>query len=218
MGVRFGPGQRVHGPHVRAVAARHVPDGTLTAIALGTRAPRLAGLYGLTADDSGEALLARDDVDAVIVATPHSTHLPLTRDAAAAGKHVYLEKPMALDVAECDAMIAACADAGVRLTVNKVTRYRQVPRTAKRLLDEAAIGELRMVRVTSSVEAYLPDETGWTRDPARAARGWTWAATCSMRCAGSRVPRQRRSSRTSGTSRTPACVGAAWRRSACGTG
>ena len=68
-------------------------------------------------------------------------------------------------------MIAACRDAGVALTVNKVTRFRQIPRTAKRLLDEGAIGELRMIRITSSVEAYLPDETGWTRDPAE---GGAW--------------------------------------------
>ena len=46
--------------------------------------------------------------DAVILATPHSGHLPQTTATAAAGKHVYVEKPMALNTAECDAMIAAC--------------------------------------------------------------------------------------------------------------
>jgi predicted dehydrogenase len=172
MSVRFGILGSGFMAHTYAQSlAKHVPDGTLTAIALGSRAPGLAGLYGVAAEDSADALLARPDVDAVIIATPHSTHLPLTRAAAAAGKHIYLEKPMALDIAECDAMIAACADAGVQLTVNKVTRYRQVPRTAKRLLDEGTIGELRMIRVTSSVEAYLPAETGWTRDPAE---GGAW--------------------------------------------
>ena len=151
--------------------AKHVPDGVLTAVALGSRAGDLAAAHGVAVEPSAEALLARPDVDAVIIATPHSTHLALTQAAAAAGKHVYCEKPMARDVAECDAMIAACQAAGVALTVNKVTRFRQVPRTAKRLLDEGAIGELRMVRVTSSVEAYLPDESGWTRDPAE---GGAW--------------------------------------------
>jgi len=76
-----------------------VPDGRLTAIALGTRATPLATEYGVDAESSTEALVARDDVDVVVIATPHSTHLALALAAAAAGKHVYLEKPMALDVA-----------------------------------------------------------------------------------------------------------------------
>ncbi len=156
--------------YARCLAA-HVPDGALTAVALGSRAMELATAHGAAREASAEALLARPDVDAVIIATPHSTHLPLTALAAAAGRHVYVEKPMARDVAECDAMIAACEAAGVALTVNKVTRFRVVPRTVKALLDDGAIGELRMIRVTSSVEAYLPDETGWTRDPAE---GGAW--------------------------------------------
>ncbi|MFN8621501.1 MAG: Gfo/Idh/MocA family oxidoreductase [Chloroflexota bacterium] len=172
MAVRFGIlGSGFMAATYAQCLAAHVPDGVLTAVALGSRAPELAARHGVAVEASAEALLARPDVDAVIIATPHSTHLPLTRLAAAAGRHVYCEKPMARDVAECDAMIAACREAGVALTVNKVTRFRQVPRTVKRLLDEGAIGELRMVRITSSVEAYLPDETGWTRDPAE---GGAW--------------------------------------------
>ena len=45
-----------------------------------------------------EALLARDDIDAVIIGSPHTAHLPQTGMAAAAGKHVYTEKPMAVSV------------------------------------------------------------------------------------------------------------------------
>jgi predicted dehydrogenase len=107
----------------------------------------------------------------VIIATPHSLHLPHTVAAARAGKHVYIEKPMARDIDECDRMIAACRDAGVQLTVNKVTRFRASPRTAKRLIDEGAIGRLRMIRVTSSVSGYLPAEQGWVHDPAE---GGAW--------------------------------------------
>lgn len=145
--------------------ARHVPGAHLVAVALGSRAAGLAAEYGVPADPSADALLARSDVEAVIVATPHSTHLPLTRAAAAAGKHVYTEKPMAVTVADCDEMIEACRRAGVLLTVNKVTRFRESPGTAKRLLDDGAIGELRMVRVTSSVVGYLPDDHGWAKNP-----------------------------------------------------
>jgi len=145
--------------------ARHVPNAHLAAIALGSRAPGLAEEYGVAFEASAEALLARDDVGAVIIATPHSTHLPLTLLAAAADKHVYLEKPMAVTLADCDTMIAACAAAGVLVTVNHVTRLRRSPLTAKRLLDEGRIGELRMIRVLSSVVGYLEDDHGWAHAP-----------------------------------------------------
>ena len=88
--------------------AKHVPNARLVAVAVGSRAPGLAADYGVPAEASAAALLARPDVDAVIIATPHSTHAALTAQAAAAGKHVYIEKPMAVTVAECDAMIDAC--------------------------------------------------------------------------------------------------------------
>ena len=149
----------------------HVPSGRLVAVALGSRAPSLAADYGVAVEPSAEALLARDDIQAVIIATPHRTHLPLTQAAAAAGKHVYVEKPMAVTVAECDGMIEACRRAGVLLTVNKVTRYRESPTTAKRLIDEGRIGDLRMVRVLSSVVGYHPDDHGWGKDPAE---GGAW--------------------------------------------
>ncbi len=151
--------------------AKHVPDGHLIAVAGGTRAPSLAEEYGVAAASTPDVLLARDDIDAVVIATPHTTHLPLTRAAAAAGKHVFIEKPMAVTLAECDAMIAACRDAGVLLTVNNVTRHRASPNHAKRLLDEGRIGDLRMIRVLSSVVDYAPGEAGWASDPAE---GGAW--------------------------------------------
>jgi predicted dehydrogenase len=152
--------------------ARHVEGGELRAIACGSRAPALAQEYEVSLEPSAEALLARPDVDAVLIATPHSTHRPLTLSAAAARRHVYLEKPMGLTVAECDAMLDATRAANVRFTVNTVTRFRQSPSTAKSLLDEGAIGDLRMVRITSSVVGYVPEDThGWALDPAEGG-GW----------------------------------------------
>jgi predicted dehydrogenase len=145
--------------------AKHVPDGHLVAVACGSRAAGLADEYSVELERDADALLAREDIEAVIIATPHSTHLPLTRAAAAAGKHVYIEKPMAVTLADCDAMIAACREAGVLLNVNNVTRHRASPGTAKRLLDEGRIGELRMIRVLSSVIGYIPDDHGWAHQP-----------------------------------------------------
>jgi predicted dehydrogenase len=151
--------------------AKHVPDAHLVAVALGSRAPSLAAEYGVPAEMSAEDLLRRPDVDAVIIATPHSTHRALTELAAAAGKHVYVEKPMAVTVDDCDAMIRACEAAGVALTVNKITRFRAAPLAAKRLIDDGAIGAVRLIRVTSSVVGYLPDEHGWVKN---AGEGGAW--------------------------------------------
>jgi predicted dehydrogenase len=151
--------------------ARHTTGTSLVAIGGGRRAPSLAAEYNAVAEPDIDALVARPDVDAVIIATPHSLHLPHTVAAATAGKHVYVEKPMARDIEECDQMITACRNAGVLLTVNKVTRFRASPRAAKRLLDDGAIGGLRMIRVTSSVTSYLPNEHGWVHDPAE---GGAW--------------------------------------------
>lgn len=163
--------------------ARHTTGTRLVAIGGGSRAAGLAAEYGVAVEPDVEALVGRRDVDAVIIATPHSLHLPHTLAAAGAGKHVYVEKPMARDIDECDRMITACAKAGVLLTVNKVTRFRASPRAAKRLLDTGAIGRLRMIRVTSSVSAYLPDEQGWVHDPAE---GGAWLDMGAHLCDGLR--------------------------------
>ena len=144
-----------------------VPGGRLAAIALGSRAPALAAEYGVAAASTTEALLARKDVDVVVIATPHSTHLPLARAVAAAGKHVYLEKPMALNVAECDAIIAACRAAGVRLTIAKQTRHMEMSMRAKDYLDQGLIGQLLYLRPMSVTPgagfANVPQS--WPSDP-----------------------------------------------------
>ncbi len=68
-------------------------------------------------------MLEREDIQAVIVAAPNFLHADLTRRAAEAGKHVFCEKPMALNVADARAMIEACDSAGVKLMIGQVLRY-----------------------------------------------------------------------------------------------
>src|SRR5688572_14219996 len=144
--------------YVRAL--RHMVEGAdVVAIHGGSRAPALAAEVDVPVEPTLEALLARDDVDAVLLATPTQTHREQTLQAAAAGKHVFTEKPIAATLPEIDDMIAACRAAGVRLGVNAVTRYRKGMRLAKQLVDEGAIGEIRMVRHTyGHVQGnYVPD-------------------------------------------------------------
>src|SRR5207244_1359525 len=96
----------------------------------------LAADYGVPAVASLDALLARPDVHGVILATPDQSHRDETLLAAAAGRHVLVEKPMAPNVAQCDDMIAACRAAGVNLAVVKTERYRRLTRQAKKLIDD----------------------------------------------------------------------------------
>jgi predicted dehydrogenase len=142
-----------------------VPSGRLVAVAGGTRASVLAADYGVPAEPDVDALLARADIDAVVIATPHTTHLPLALDAAAAGKHIYLEKPMALSVAECDRILEAAQDASVQVTVASQSRYNEVSMRAKALIDEGVTGPITMFRVTSPTVGWDVPADGWFVDP-----------------------------------------------------
>lgn len=121
----------------------------LVAVAGGRRAPALAAEYGISAEPTVEALVNRRDIDAVILAMPEQVRLQYTRLAAAAGKHILSEKPMAPTVAECDQMIEVCRQAGVTLAMIQTARYRGVQARAKRMIDEGRIGKVWMVRNVS---------------------------------------------------------------------
>jgi predicted dehydrogenase len=130
-------------------ALRHMVTGAdVVALHGGSQAPALATEFGVPVEATMDGLLARPDVDAVLLASPTQAHHDQTLAAASAGKHVFTEKPIAASLPEIDAMVAACRSAKVHLAVNAVTRYRTGFRTAKRMIDEGAIGEIRMVRHT----------------------------------------------------------------------
>jgi predicted dehydrogenase len=159
--------------------ATQVTGGRFVAVALGSRAESLAATYGAQAEPSAEALLARPDVDVVVIATPHSTHLPLALQTAAAGKHIYLEKPMALDSAECDRIIEACRAAGVHLTVAKQTRHGDPEMLAKQLIDDGAIGDIRYIRPMSpTIGAGFAGGNHWAQDRKEGNAFLDWGCHC----------------------------------------
>jgi len=102
--------------------------------------------------DDAEALIHDRQVDAVYVATPPSSHKDYTIMAAQAGKPVYVEKPMALNYAECVAMIEACETASSEGPIPFFVAYyrRSLDRflKIKELLDSGTIGEVRFVAIT----------------------------------------------------------------------
>ena len=89
--------------------------------------------------DAGE-LIRDPEVNAVYIATPPHVHRALSEQAAAAGKHILLEKPMAPSVADCEAIIQACRKHDVQLIVAYYRRFFPVVMKMKELLDEGAIG------------------------------------------------------------------------------
>jgi 1,5-anhydro-D-fructose reductase (1,5-anhydro-D-mannitol-forming) len=120
-----------------------------------------------------EALIADPEVDAVYIATPPHMHRPYTLAAARAGKPVYVEKPMALNAAECREMIDACEAARVPLFV--AYYRRSLPRflKVKELVDGGAIGAVRTVQITLTQPLALPDggELPWRVRPEIAGGG-----------------------------------------------
>ncbi len=132
---------------IHVAAIKGTPDVELVAVA--TRNPErgraFVAEHGGTWYADYRDLLARGDVDAVTLCTPHDLHMPMTLDAAAAGKHVLCEKPMARTVAECDAMIAASEKAGVTLGVIFQSRFESLSRQLKAALDAGRLGRLLWV-------------------------------------------------------------------------
>jgi len=141
--------------------ARHNTRAALTAVSGGTRAPALAERYGIAYEPDYAALLARPDVDAVLIATPHDGHREQVIAAAKAGKHVLVEKPMATSTADCDAMIAACHEAGVVLEVIKTLRFRGSVARALQLTADGAIGAVRMIQGRSLFVSTETDDKHW---------------------------------------------------------
>jgi UDP-N-acetyl-2-amino-2-deoxyglucuronate dehydrogenase len=96
-----------------------------------------------------EALLERPDVDAVCLCSPSGLHAQQAVAAARAARHVLVEKPMALCLADADAMIAACRDAGVQLGVALQRRTDPASRALHDAIREGELGDLVMGTATS---------------------------------------------------------------------
>lgn len=92
-----------------------------------------------------EALCADPDVNAVYIASPHQFHMEHVRVAAAHGKHILVEKPMALSIAECQAMIAAARQADVHLVVGHSHSFDLPYLRTRALIDTGAFGAVRMI-------------------------------------------------------------------------
>ena len=120
----------------------------------------LAGrVQGAVACASQDELLARDDVEAVIVSTPHFLHEPIAIAALKAGKHVLVEKPIACTVAQGKRMVQAAAKSRRRLGVCFVRRYSPITEGVRRFVAEGHLGKVIAWLI---VEMGYKKESYWT--------------------------------------------------------
>ncbi|HNW92792.1 MAG TPA: Gfo/Idh/MocA family oxidoreductase [bacterium] len=135
--------------HLRAL--KEIPDFRVTAVCdiIPDRAAAAAKtLTGAKTYTSYRDMVAAADVDLVDICTPSGLHPEIGIVAAQAGKHVVTEKPMAVRLADADALIAACSAAQVKLFVVKQNRLNTTMQLLKRALDRGRFGRIFMANAT----------------------------------------------------------------------
>ena len=135
--------------HRQAIRANAAVGAELAAVAHYDPAQfdRLAAHFGVPCL-SEEDVLRRDGVDAVVLCTPSGQHAEQAVRAARAGKHVLVEKPMALSLEDADRMIEACEEADVRLGVVFQRRTEATFREVRAAIEEGALGQLTLGLIT----------------------------------------------------------------------
>ena len=129
-----------------------------------TKAIKIAAQYGIAenhiTDYAGfEKLKDMSDVDVIYIVLPNGMHHEFVLRAAKIGKHILCEKPMANSTAECEAMIAACRSAGVKLMIAYRQQYEPMNRTLEKAVREGRLGKLRSIEASNSQNEG--DPTQW---------------------------------------------------------
>jgi 1,5-anhydro-D-fructose reductase (1,5-anhydro-D-mannitol-forming) len=172
--VRYGIlGYGRWGERVVAPALRTSPNSTCVALQkrsadAARRAAREAGIP-LAFEDAAE-LVAHPEVDAVFIASANGLHCPQTVLAAEAGKHVLVEKPMALSVGEAERMIEACRQNNVRLMVGHMIRFSPHARRMREIVQSGLLGTVVSARADFVYDASISTRS-WLLDRVMAGGG-----------------------------------------------
>lgn len=161
---------RIAKRHAELLGTGQIAGAKLVAVCdvVQERATAFSLKYDVPGFSSLQELLAHSDADVITVLTPSGSHAPVAIEAARAGRHVIVEKPMALTLEDADAMIEAADAAGVRLFVVKQNRFNVPVVKAKEALDAGRLGKLVLgtVRVR-----WCRDQSYYNHDTWRG----TWA-------------------------------------------
>jgi predicted dehydrogenase len=136
------------------------------------RAEEFCRQHDIPLFDSYEKILKEKSVQAVVLATPHSLHAGQIAAAAAAGKHVFVEKPLALSREEAERAVAACAANGVVLAVGYNWRFQPALREIKAMLGDGRLGKLVHIEGNfCGPSAYRFKREHWRQDRDEAPAG-----------------------------------------------
>ncbi len=131
-----------------------------------------SGRFGCGQEASLEALLERDDIEGVVVTVPNDQHAAVIEQVAAAGKHVYVEKPIAIDLDDALRIQRATEAAGVVFLCGHSARRLGGLRKIRSLMDAGEIGDVSMIEATFANERGLELRPGdWRGDPSKAPGG-----------------------------------------------
>jgi len=153
MGVKLGMlgAGRIAQTHLKTLATR-IPDADVEIIAdpFGNVAAETAQEFDIPRHTSDHRDVLEDEsIDAVIICTTTNTHAPLMEEAARAGKHIFCEKPIDLDVARIDQALAAVKRAGVRLQVGFNRRFDPNHRRVRQAIEAGEIGDPHILHIIS---------------------------------------------------------------------
>jgi UDP-N-acetyl-2-amino-2-deoxyglucuronate dehydrogenase len=156
---------RIAKRHSDLLGGRHIEGAELAAVCdpIRARADAIATKFGVPACYDIDDLLARKDIDVVTVLTPSGMHPAHVIACAKAGKHVVVEKPMALRLQDADDMVRACDEAGIKLFVVKQNRFNVPVVKAREALEAGRFGRLILgtVRVRWCRDQAYYDQDSW---------------------------------------------------------
>lgn len=173
IGIGIIGGGRIAAGHAQAVVAN---AGLLELRGIASARPErlseLVGKFGGTGYADWRQMVERPDIDAVVVGLRNDQHLEAVLAAAKAGKHILLEKPMAMTLPECDRMIEAARAAKVKLFVGQTQHFFAVNQAAKKLLDSGEMGRPVIVTDTWYKPFGLSVRQPWFLDRAHGGGMW----------------------------------------------
>ena len=131
-----------------------------------------ADVHGLKIDNSYDQVLIDPNIDAVILVTPHLLHEEQVLAAAAANKHIFCEKPFALNSNSARAMIKTCEENGICLGIGHERRFEPALEAVKTNLDSGNLGTLIHIECNWSHNNFTKNiASGWRKDPKQAPAG-----------------------------------------------
>lgn len=154
--------------HAQSIAEN--PEASLVAITVPSEASRAEArrLYPeakIFAD--AQEMISTVDFDIVDIVTPSHTHLEIATAAMKKGRHVLLEKPMAITLEDCKALVSTARECGVQLAVGHELRLSSQWGEIKKIIERGTIGDPQYVLVELSRKPYRQGSDGWRYDPGR---------------------------------------------------